>query len=109
MYKQYPKMVQLWFDAILYLFVFIPLFIILIIYSASYALDSGRYGRSPTSDTGSHPFILQDCHARGVHPDAPQGISELIKIVALLIKGGESGMSPEHWQSRCSPVFWWRC
>lgn len=89
-YKQYPKRVQLWFDAIVYLFIFMPLYFILIKSSISFAADAWMIWEV-SSISYWQPYIYP---IKTVMPVAfilmfLQGISEFIKIATLAIKGGE--------------------
>lgn len=90
LYKQYSKKVKLWFDAILYLLLFIPLFIILIKSSITFAADAWEIWEV-SSISYWQPYIWP---VKTVMPVAfilmfLQGLSELIKIAARLKRGGE--------------------
>jgi len=91
MYKQYPKRVQLWFDAVLYVVMFIPLFIILIIYSASYTIEAWKVWEVSYLSYWQPPvYPIKTVMPVVFTLMLFQGISELIKIGALLFKGGET-------------------
>jgi len=91
LFKQYPERVKLWFDAVLYVVVFLPLFAILIKSSSSFAAEACMIWEVsaisywqpyiwPIKTLMPVVFILMFL----------QAISELIKIVIQLKKGGDA-------------------
>lgn len=88
LFKQYPKKVQLWFDAIVYLLVFIPLFLILIKASISFAAESWM-SWEVSAISYWQPYIWP---IKTLMPVAfilmfLQAISELFKVLILTLKG----------------------
>lgn len=88
LYNKYPKRVQAWFDTLLYLFIFIPLYCILIKYSISFAVHSWVIWEHSSISYWQPPvypiktvmpvvFILMFL----------QGVSEFIKKANFAIKG----------------------
>jgi TRAP-type mannitol/chloroaromatic compound transport system permease small subunit len=90
LYKRYSKRVQAWFDTLMYIFIFIPVFIILIKYSILFTAYSWQIMEHSSISYWQPPvypiktmlpvaFILMFF----------QGMSELIKNAILAIKGEE--------------------
>ena len=90
LYNQSPKRVQAWFDTLMYLFIFPPLYFILIKHSISYAADAWMIWEHSSLSYWQPPLYP----IKTVMPVAfilmfLQGISEFIKQATLAIKGGE--------------------
>jgi TRAP-type mannitol/chloroaromatic compound transport system permease small subunit len=90
-FKNYPARVQLWFDAVVYVLIFIPLYLILIKASISFAAEACMIWEVsaisywqpyiwPIKTLMPVVFILMFL----------QAVSELIKIVIHLKKGGDA-------------------
>lgn len=91
LFKQYPKRVQLWFDAVVYVVVFLPLFAILIKSSISFAAEAWMIWEV-SSISYWQPYIWP---IKTLMPVVfilmfLQAISELIKILIHLKKGGDA-------------------
>jgi TRAP-type mannitol/chloroaromatic compound transport system permease small subunit len=90
-FKNYPKRIQLWFDAAVYLFVFLPLFAILIMSSISFAAEACMIWEV-SSISYWQPYIWP---IKTLMPVVfilmfLQAVSELIKIAIHLKKGGDA-------------------
>ena len=90
-FKNYPKRVQLWFDAVVYLFVFLPLFAILIISSISFAYEACMIWEvSAISYWQPYIWPIKTLMPAVFILMFLQAISELIKIAIHLKKGGDA-------------------
>lgn len=90
LYNQYPKRVQVWFDTLMYLFVFLPLYFILIKHSISYAADAWMIWEHSSLSYWQPPiYPIKTVMAVAFILMFLQGISEFIKKATLAIKGGD--------------------
>jgi TRAP-type mannitol/chloroaromatic compound transport system permease small subunit len=92
-FKNYPEKAKLWFDAVMYMVVFIPLFIILIISSIDFAKEAIECWEV-SSNSVWQPYIWP---IKTIIPLAfilmfLQGIAEVFKILKELnvLKGGDA-------------------
>jgi TRAP-type mannitol/chloroaromatic compound transport system permease small subunit len=88
LYNMYPKRVQAWFDTLMYLFIFLPLYCILIIYSYRYAAYSWKIMEHSYISYWQPPVYP----IKTVLPVAftmmfLQGMVELVKSASLALRG----------------------
>ena len=88
LYNKYPRKVQLWYDTLMYLLIFIPLYVILIIYSTKYAAYSWRILEHSAISYWQPPvYPIKTLMPVAFFLMFLQGICELIKTARIAIKG----------------------
>ena len=88
LFNMYPRKVQLWFDALMYLVIFLPLYTILIFHSIKYAAYSWKiFEHSYISYWQPPVYPIKTVMPIAFSMMFLQGLSELIKNATLAIKG----------------------
>jgi TRAP-type mannitol/chloroaromatic compound transport system permease small subunit len=91
LFKNYPERVKLWFDAVIYLLVFLPLFAILIKASISFAYEAcAIWEVSAISYWQPYIWPIKTLMPIVFIQMFLQAVSELIKILIQLNKGGDA-------------------